>query len=98
RIHHLLEGDTASPSFHLHFGDLSDAGAVRNLLDDTAPDEVYNLGAQSHVRISFDQPEYTVDVTALGVIRVLEAIRSYEKHAGKKVRFYQAGSSEMFGS
>jgi GDPmannose 4,6-dehydratase len=98
RIRHLVEGETANPAFRLHFGDLSDAGAIRTLLDEIAPDEVYNLGAQSHVRISFDQPEYTVDVTALGVIRVLEAIRSYEKHAGRKVRFYQAGSSEMFGS
>jgi GDPmannose 4,6-dehydratase len=98
RIDHLLSGESASPAFHLHHGDLSDAGALRNLMDETAPDEVYNLAAQSHVRVSFDQPEYTVDVTALGVIRMLEAIRSYQKHGGKKVRFYQAGSSEMFGS
>jgi len=62
------------------------------------PDELYNLGAQSHVRVSFDQPEYTVDVTAVGVIRLLEAIRGYQKNGGKPIRFYQAGSSEMFGS
>src|SRR6185503_8278201 len=98
RIEHLLRPDAPAPGFHLHHGDLSDAGALRNLLDEVRPDEVYNLGAQSHVRISFDQPEYTVDVTAVGVIRVLEAIRTYEKHAGTRVRFYQAGSSEMFGS
>ena len=98
RIDHLHVGDTPHPDFFLHYGDLSDAGALRNVLDDVQPDELYNLGAQSHVRVSFDQPEYTVDVTAVGVIRLLEAIRSYMKHGGKHVRFYQAGSSEMFGS
>lgn len=98
RIDHLHLGERAHPHFHLHYGDLSDAGALRNLLDEVRPDELYNLGAQSHVRISFDQPEYTVDVTAVGVIRLLEAIRSYQKHSGRLVRFYQAGSSEMFGS
>ena len=98
RIDHLHLGDDANPDFFLHYGDLSDAGALRTVLDDVAPDEVYNLGAQSHVRVSFDQPEYTVDVTALGVIRLLDAIRSYQKHNGKALRFYQAGSSEMFGS
>jgi GDPmannose 4,6-dehydratase len=98
RIDHLHVGEAPNPSFHLHYGDLSDAGALRNVLDDVQPDEVYNLGAQSHVRVSFDQPEYTVDVVGVGVIRLLEAIRSYMKHSGKKIRFYQAGSSEMFGS
>ena len=98
RIDHLHVGETPNPNFFLHYGDLSDAGALRNILDDVQPDELYNLGAQSHVRVSFDQPEYTVDVTAVGVIRLLEAIRSYSKHNKKDVRFYQAGSSEMFGS
>ena len=98
RIDHLHVGEAQDPNFFLHYGDLSDAGALRNVLDDVQPDEVYNLGAQSHVRVSFDQPEYTVDVVGVGVIRLLEAIRSYMKHSGKKVRFYQAGSSEMFGS
>lgn len=98
RIDHLHVGETPNPNFHLHYGDLSDAGALRNVLDEVQPDEVYNLGAQSHVRVSFDQPEYTVDVVGVGVIRLLEAIRSYMKHSGKPVRFYQAGSSEMFGS
>jgi GDPmannose 4,6-dehydratase len=98
RIDHLHVGEAPNPQFHLHYGDLSDAGALRNLLDDVQPDEVYNLGAQSHVRVSFDQPEYTVDVVGVAVIRLLEAIRSYMKHSGKTVRFYQAGSSEMFGS
>jgi GDPmannose 4,6-dehydratase len=98
RIDHLHVGETPNPDFFLHYGDLSDAGALRNVLDEVQPDEVYNLGAQSHVRVSFDQPEYTVDVVGVGVIRLLEAIRSYMKHSGKSVRFYQAGSSEMFGS
>ena len=98
RIDHLHVGGHPNPNFFLHYGDLSDAGALRNVLHEVQPDEVYNLGAQSHVRVSFDQPEYTVDVTAVGVIRLLEAIRSYMKHSGKTVRFYQAGSSEMFGS
>jgi GDPmannose 4,6-dehydratase len=98
RIDHLHVGETPNPNFFLHYGDLSDAGALRNVLDEVQPDEVYNLGAQSHVRVSFDQPEYTVDVVGVGVIRLLEAIRSYMKHSGKTIRFYQAGSSEMFGS
>jgi GDPmannose 4,6-dehydratase len=98
RIDHLHVGGHPNPNFHLHYGDLSDAGALRNVLDVVQPDEVYNLGAQSHVRVSFDQPEYTVDVTAVGVIRLLEAIRSYSKHNNKQIRFYQASSSEMFGS
>jgi len=98
RIDHLYIDPHKQSQLHLHYGDLSDAGALRNLLDDVQPDEVYNLGAQSHVRVSFDQPEYTVDVVGVGVIRLLEAIRSYMKHSAKKIRYYQAGSSEMFGS
>lgn len=78
---------------HLHYGDLSDGSALHSLLAKVKPSEVYNLGAQSHVRVSFDTPEYTGDVTGLGTCRLLEAIRS----AGHECRFYQAGSSEMFG-
>ncbi|MBA4147992.1 MAG: GDP-mannose 4,6-dehydratase [Verrucomicrobia bacterium] len=77
----------------LHYGDLSDGSALARLLDKLKPDEVYNLAAQSHVRVSFDCPEYTTDITATGTIRLLEAIRE----AGLKPRFYQASSSEMFG-
>jgi len=98
RIDHLYVDPHNPSKFHLHYGDLSDAGALRNVLDEVQPDEVYNLGAQSHVRVSFDQPEYTVDIVGVGVIRLLEAVRSYMKHSGNVVRFYQAGSSEMFGS
>jgi GDPmannose 4,6-dehydratase len=98
RIDHLHVGEHPNPHLHLHYGDLSDAGALRNVLDDVEPQEIYNLGAQSHVRVSFDQPEYTVDVVGVGVIRLLEAVRNYVKHSGRSVRFYQAGSSEMYGS
>src|SRR5438067_9116629 len=78
----------------LVFGDLGDGSSLNQLLRTIRPNEVYNLGAQSHVRVSFDVPEYTADVTALGTIRLLEAIRE----AGLKTRFYNASSSEMFGS
>ena len=78
----------------LHYGDLSDSGQLVNLIYNIKPDEVYHLGAQSHVRVSFDMPEYTGDVTALGTTRLLEAIR----RSGIKTKFYQASSSEMFGS
>ncbi len=98
RIDHLLADDSLSDRFQIHHGDLADANSLRHLIDRTGPDEVYNLGAQSHVRVSFDQPEYTVDVTGTAVIRLLEAIRSAIEHGSKPIRFYQAGSSEMFGS
>ena len=80
------------------YGDLSDGLSLRRLLSKIQPDEIYNLAAQSHVRISFDQAEYTADVTGTGVLRVLEAMRDYIDTANKEVRFYQASSSEMFGS
>ncbi len=79
---------------HLIYGDLTDANSVNSILSDVKPDEVYNLAAQSHVRVSFDIPEYTADVTAVGVVRLLEAIH---KLGLKNTRFYQASSSEMFG-
>jgi len=78
----------------LHFADLSDSGSIWKILYEVQPDEIYNLAAQSHVRTSFDIPEYTCDVTATGALRLLEGIR----HLGLKTRFYQASSSEMFGS
>jgi GDPmannose 4,6-dehydratase len=82
----------------LHYGDLADSSALRRLVEATCPDEVYNLGAQSHVRVSFDQPEYTADVVAMGTLRLLEAVRDYAQRTDRSVRFYQAGSSEMFGA
>ncbi len=79
---------------HLIYGDLTDANSINSILEEVRPDEVYNLAAQSHVRVSFDIPEYTGDVTALGTVRLLEAIH---KLGLKNTRFYQASSSEMFG-
>ena len=81
----------------LHYGDLTDGTTLRRILEEVKPVEIYNLGAQSHVRVSFDSPEYTVDSVAMGTLRLLEAIRDYQHRTGIEVRFYQAGSSEMFG-
>src|SRR6266700_4055252 len=83
---------------YLHYGDLSDGTSLRRILERVQPDEIYNLAAQSHVRVSFDQAEYTADVVATGTLRLLEALRAYVAASGNEVRFYQAGSSEMFGS
>ncbi len=95
RIDHLYK-DFHDPGarLFLHFGDLSVSGQVMDLLNDLKPDEIYHLGAQSHVRVSFDMPEYTADVTGMGTLRILEAIRK----TGIRTRFYQASSSEMFGA
>jgi len=95
RIDHLYTDPHISDAkLFLHYGDLSDAGQLTNLIYNIQPEEIYHLGAQSHVRVSFDMPEYTGDITALGTTRLLEAIR----RSGIKTRFYQASSSEMFGS
>ncbi|MCL5044007.1 MAG: GDP-mannose 4,6-dehydratase [Deltaproteobacteria bacterium] len=83
--------------FQLHYGDMGDGTGLRRIVEQTRPDEIYNLAAQSHVRISFDQAEYTADCVALGTLRLLEAVRDHNRHQGRAVRFYQAGSSEMFG-
>jgi GDPmannose 4,6-dehydratase len=94
RIEHIyLNEHLPAHGFQLHYGDLNDASSLQRVLARVVPDEVYNLGAQSHVRISFDVPEYTVEVTAVGALRLLEAIRNL----GMSPRFYQASSSEMFG-
>ncbi len=95
RIEHLIFGD--APKLHLHYGDLSDGNGLMRLLREIRPHEVYNLAAQSHVRVSFDQPAYTADVTAVGTLRLLEAIRDVQDDTGEQIRFYQASSSEMFG-
>jgi GDPmannose 4,6-dehydratase len=98
RIDHLHQGFGGNPSaLRLHYGDLGDATGLRRIIEQTLPDEVYNLAAQSHVRISFDQPEYTADVVGVGALRLLEAIRDHVQHTQRPVRYYQAGSSEMFG-
>ena len=99
RIEHLYrEPHLKDTNLFLEYGDLSDGSSLRRLLSRVCPDEIYNLAAQSHVRVSFDQPEYTADVCAMGVLRFLEALRDYAATSGNNPRFYQASSSEMFGS
>lgn len=94
RIDHIFEDPHSSnPSLILHYGDLSDSSNLSRLIEKIQPDEIYNLAAQSHVRVSFDIPEYTGDVVALGALRLLDAIRD----SGAKTKYYQASSSEMFG-
>ena len=99
RLDHLFkdphERDTR---LFLHYSDLGDGMSLRSVIERVRPDEVYNLGAQSHVRVSFDQPEFTADITGLGALRLLDALRDHILHTGREVRFYQASSSEMFGS
>jgi len=95
RIDHLYrDGHETDVGLFLHYGDLNDASSVQRVVEEVSPTEVYNLGAQSHVRVSFDIPEYTAEVTALGAMRVLESLRRVKS----KARFYQASSSELFGS
>ncbi|MGP7817085.1 GDP-mannose 4,6-dehydratase [Niallia sp. 01092] len=89
RIDHLLDNQ----KLFLHYGDLSDGGNLRSLINKIQPDEIYNLGAQSHVQVSFDVPEFTADVDALGALHILEAIRE----VNPKIKFYQASSSELYG-
>jgi len=95
RIDEIYEDPHTEGRFKLHFGDLSDAGNLVHLVGSIKPDEIYNLGAQSHVKVSFEIPEYTADIDALGVLRILEAIRICGLE--KTTRMYQASSSEMFG-
>lgn len=98
RINHIYQ-DPHDPAsrLKLHFGDLCEGTGLRRVLEIAKPCEVYNLGAQSHVRVSFDQPIYTGDVVGLGTARLLEAIRDYQQNTGNVVRYYQASSSEMYG-
>ncbi|QDV26564.1 GDP-mannose 4,6-dehydratase [Aureliella helgolandensis] len=95
RIDHLYQDSHENPQLLLHYGDLTDGQALTNLVQEIQPDEIYNLGAQSHVRVSFDQPVYTLMSDGVGALNVLEAARLLNKH--KQVRVYQASSSEMFG-
>ncbi len=98
RIDHLyVDPHREDARLFLHYGDLTDGTTLRRIVEAIQPAEVYNLGAQSHVRVSFDAPEYTVDAVGMGTLRLLEAIRDYQQRTGQQVRFYQAGSSEMFG-
>lgn len=98
RIDHVyVDPHVKDAKLFLHYGDLTDGTTLRRIIEEVQPAEIYNLGAQSHVRVSFDSPEYTVDAVGMGTLRILEAIRDYQKRTGEQVRFYQAGSSEMFG-
>ncbi|MFP5354020.1 MAG: GDP-mannose 4,6-dehydratase [Gemmatimonadota bacterium] len=99
RIDHLAVGPShTTGKLHLHYGDMADGSSLRRVVETTTPDEVYNLAAQSHVRVSFDQPEYTADIVATGTLRLLEAVREHIDRTGRAVKFYQVGSSEMFGA
>ena len=94
RIDHLYIDPHNKTNFYLHYGDLTDSNTIYNLMFKIRPDEIYNLGAQSHVGVSFENPEYTSEVTGLGTLRVLEAMRFLNL---KKTKFYQASTSELFG-
>ena len=95
RIDHLFDSlNFTSKNFFIHYGDISDGTSTLSIINKVKPDEIYNLAAQSHVRVSFDVPEYTADITALGSLRILEAIRILKL---KKTKYYQASSSEMYG-
>jgi len=96
RIDHILENqDNENPKLKLHYGDLTDSSNLTRIIQEVQPDEIYNLGAQSHVAVSFESPEYTADVDAMGTLRLLEAIRFLGME--KKTRFYQASTSELYG-
>jgi GDPmannose 4,6-dehydratase len=99
RIDHLY-ADPHEPNRRviLHYADLADGTVLRRVLERCRPEEVYNLGAQSHVKVSFEEPEYTADVVALGTLRLLDSIRDYQERTGQEIRLYQAGSSEMYGA
>ncbi|HVA16027.1 MAG TPA: GDP-mannose 4,6-dehydratase [Stellaceae bacterium] len=99
RVDHIYHDPHVSgANLSLHYGDLTDGTALRRVIEKIEPDEVYNLGAQSHVKVSFEVPEYTGDVVALGTLRLLEALRDHAAHGGRAPRYYQAGSSEMYGA
>ena len=96
RLDHLYQDPhTENVNLNLHYGDLTDSSNLTRIIKDIEPDEVYNLGAQSHVAVSFDSPEYTADVDAMGTLRMLEAIRFLKLE--NKTRFYQASTSELYG-
>jgi GDPmannose 4,6-dehydratase len=98
RIDHIyLDPHVKAGRLKLHYGDLCDANNLSKLMREVEPHEVYNLGAQSHVRVSFDMPIYTADTVAMGALRLLEAVRDHQQQSGRQVRYYQASSSEQYG-
>ena len=94
RIDHIYVDRHSKTNFFLHYGDLTDSNSIYNIIHKVQPNEVYNLGAQSHVGVSFENPEYTGEVSGVGTLRILEAIRFLKM---KNVKFYQASTSELFG-
>jgi GDPmannose 4,6-dehydratase len=99
RINHIYEDPhDKGRRLVLHYGDLTDSTGLRRVLESALPDEIYNLGAQSHVKVSFENPEYTADADAMGTLRLLDCVRDHVAHTARHIRFYQAGSSEMFGA
>lgn len=94
RIDHIYKDPHNKSNFFLHYGDLTDSNSLLKIISQIKPDEIYNLGAQSHVGVSFENPEYTAQVTGMGALRILEVLRFLNL---KKTKFYQAGSSELFG-
>jgi len=98
RIKHIFQDPHEKDArLKLVYGDLDDSSTIHKIVSKILPDEIYNLASQSHVRVSFDLPEYTANVTGLGVVRILEAIKNVQENTGHKIKFYQASSSEMFG-
>ncbi len=97
RIDHLTGDNAQESEFKLEYGDMSDGSSLRRIISQYEPDEIYNLAAQTHVGVSFHQPEYTNEVTGMGVLRLLEALRDYFAKTGHEVRLFQASSSEIFG-
>ena len=95
RIDHLYKGENKKSNFHLHYGDVTDSSNIDNIISKVRPDEIYNLAAQSHVRVSFDMPEYTANVDALGTLRILNSI--INQGLADKTKFYQASTSELYG-
>ena len=95
RIDHLYKGANKHPNFHLHYGDVTDSSNIDNIISKVRPEEIYNLAAQSHVRVSFDMPEYTANVDALGTLRILNSI--INQGLADKTKFYQASTSELYG-
>lgn len=98
RIDHIFVDPHEKPRLKLHFGDLTDGASLLRVLELAQPDEVYNLGAQSHVRVSFDNPVYTAQTDMVGTLNLLEAVREQQQRTGRQIRMYQAGTSEMFGA
>lgn len=98
RLDHLINNsEIYNQKLFLHYGDLTDSATIERLIDKFEPDEIYNLGAQSHVKVSFDVPVYTGETVAIGTANILQAIKTFKERTGKEVRYYQASSSEMFG-